>query len=204
MIIKTKKELKYFLHADKFALGKTYSFPRIYDKVWLFQIYLRYYEYFANNGSVFKYIFQYLKFRLGIKLGFDIPINVFGPGLRINHFGNIVIHNKVRIGAWCDIHQGVNIGSNLSSSGEPLVPVIGSNVWIGPGAKIFGDILIGNSVVVGTNSVVFKDVKKSSLIVGNPGVVVRNSGTECLHVMANIRTSNDFYDKYPQYAEFNK
>ncbi len=49
-------------------------------------------------------------------------------GLKINHYGLIIINSKAQIGEWCDIHQGVNIGENL----EPgSVPQIGNNVWVG-------------------------------------------------------------------------
>jgi hypothetical protein len=43
---------------------------------------------------------------LMIKLGFDIPENICGAGLRINHFGNLAISKQAQIGMWCDIHQG--------------------------------------------------------------------------------------------------
>lgn len=60
-----------------------------------------------------------------MKLGFVIPPNVFGGGLRINHFGNIVVNSEAKIGEWCDIHQGVNIGTDFE--GDPkLVIMYGS------------------------------------------------------------------------------
>lgn len=73
----------------------------------------------------------------GVRLGFSIPINVFGPGFRINHYGLIVVNPKARVGAFCDIHQGVNIGEGF---GKDEVPEIGDHVYIGPGAKIYGRI----------------------------------------------------------------
>ncbi|MBE7400179.1 hypothetical protein IN666_11840 [Bacteroides fragilis] len=66
-------------------------------------------------------------------MGWNIPINVFGPGLKTNHFGLIVINDNVRIGAFCDIHQGVNIGQHGNCATD--VPTIGDNVWIGPEAN---------------------------------------------------------------------
>ena len=67
-------------------------------------------------------------------LGFSIPINVFGPGLRINHYGLIVVNPKARVGAFCDIHQGVNIGEGF---GKDDVPEIGDRVYIGLGEPRF-------------------------------------------------------------------
>ena len=69
-------------------------------------------------------------------LGFDIPVNVFGGRLRINHHGMIVVNSNARIGSYCDIHQGVNIG--MQGMYDDNSPTIGDNVWIGLGAKIFG------------------------------------------------------------------
>lgn len=55
----------------------------------------------------------FLHHYFGIRLGFSIPINVFDYGLRINHYGTIVVNTKARIGKWCDIHACVNIGESL-------------------------------------------------------------------------------------------
>src|SRR5690606_13327299 len=158
-MIKSKSDLRFYLDADRFALGKKTSRPAINDEIWKFQILLRKVEYHTNTAyspisKVLLKIYKLRKHRLGIKLGFDIPANVFGPGLRINHFGNIVVNGSARIGMWCDIHQGVNIGSNNSKDGGILVPNIGDNVWIGPGVKIFGAINIGNEVQIAANAVV--------------------------------------------------
>lgn len=88
---------------------------------------------------------------MGVKLGFTIPINVFGPGLNIHHYGFIVVNAHAKVGANCNIQQGVNIGQNY---GNNDVPCIGNNVYIGPGAKIFGGIKIANNIAIGANSVV--------------------------------------------------
>lgn len=125
------------------------------DPVWKFQIILRKHEYYLNctNNILMQYFYAYMHKRYGIKLGFSIPCNVFGPGLRINHYGLIIVNPMSKIGEWCDIHQGVNIGTGLE---KDSVPQIGNNVWIGPGAKIFGRITICDNVMIGANSVVNK------------------------------------------------
>lgn len=51
-------------------------------------------------------------------------------------------------------------------------PVIGDNVFIGPGAKIFGGIRVGNNVKIGANCVVFQDVPDNSTVVlGKPRII---------------------------------
>ena len=154
--IASKQDLKHFLEMDKRALGITRKRPRPFvDKVWKFQIVLRKHEYWTNctNNKAMKLLYAFLHYNLGTKLGFSIPCNVFGAGLRINHYGLIVVNPEAKIGQWCDIHQGVNIGVNLE---EGSVPTLGDNVYIGPGAKIFGKVQIGDNVMIGANAVVTK------------------------------------------------
>ena len=137
-----------------------------------------------------------------MRLGFFIPPNVFGPGLRINHFGNIVINGGAHIGMWCDIHQGVNIGSNPSAEGGNRSPCIGDNCWIGPGVKAFGDIEIGNGVAMGANSVVNRNVPDNVTVAGVPARVIRNEGTESLDVAASEQRTKRFLTVYPQFASY--
>lgn len=87
--------------------------------------------------------------RLSERLGFDIPLMTFGPGLSIAHRGTIVVNGEARIGANCRIHPGVTIGAI-----NGLSPVIGDDVFIGPGVGVYGPITIGNNCVLGPNSLI--------------------------------------------------
>ncbi|MBK8614437.1 MAG: hypothetical protein IPN85_13365 [Flavobacteriales bacterium] len=73
-----------------------------------------------------------------VRCGFDIPPNVFGPGLSIAHRGTIRVHPDARIGPNCRIH--VDVGRQVLPGPDDLVPTIGENGQIGPGAKLFGNI----------------------------------------------------------------
>ncbi|NVK57355.1 MAG: serine acetyltransferase [Alteromonadaceae bacterium] len=206
-MIKTKMDLKFYLAADKYALGRDRSRPSINDDVWKFQRILRKVEYYKNKkpdiiSKLLLPIYQLRKYKLGISLGFDIPTNVFGPGLRINHFGNIVVSKSAVIGMWCDIHQGVNIGSNNSVSGQELVPRIGNNVWIGPGVKIFGDIEIGNEVQIAANAVVNKSVCNNKTVGGIPAKVISDHGTENVNVAASKARMMKFIELHPQFRQY--
>jgi len=116
-------------------------------------------------------IFYYWRLRVyGNKTGFQIPPNVCGPGLRIFHYGWIVINEKARIGENLTIYPGVVIGHKSSEGGAPC---IGNNCFIGAGAKIFGSIHIGNNVTIAPNSVVTKDVPDNSVVGGIPFRIIK-------------------------------
>ncbi len=112
------------------------------------------------------------------KFGISISdvVNI-GSGLFIGHFGGIVVHDDTVIGRDCNISQGVTIG--ITNRGERKgVPIIGDRVYIAPGAKIIGGILIGNDAAIGANCVVTKDVPEHAVVVGVPGKVVSDKGSE--------------------------
>jgi serine O-acetyltransferase len=62
-----------------------------------------------------------------------VPLNVCGAGLCLVHGGTIIINGNAIIGKNCRIHSGVNIGSIDSMPDK--APVLGDNIYIGPGAK---------------------------------------------------------------------
>lgn len=115
------------------------------------------------------YLYHFFVFkRLSYILGFTIHKNCFGPGLNIKHYGSVVVNPNARIGKNCIIHSCVNIGE---SNGK--APVIGDNVYIGPGVKMFGNIRIGNNVTIGANAVVNKSFEQDNItLVGVPAHIV--------------------------------
>ena len=171
-MITTKKELEYYLERDAIAL-RTHGRkrPKLFgDEIWKFQITLRKAEYYQNlyKNSKKQYFFHYAwyKFMLhkrSIMLGFSIPVNVAGPGFSIAHYGTIVINPAAKIGKNCRIHVDVNIGA---TGGSKAAPQIGDNVYIGPGAKIIGDITIADDVVIGAGAVVVKSITEKGVTYG--------------------------------------
>jgi serine O-acetyltransferase len=112
------------------------------------------------RGHVFLYAFylisRLINIRYTYKYGIDVPYNTgIGPGFYIGHFGGIVVNYRSIIGANCNISPGVILGQSNRGSNKGY-PIIGDNVFIGPGAKIFGKIRIGhnpdNGVVVGSHA----------------------------------------------------
>ncbi len=112
-----------------------------------------------------------------IKFGIEIyPETEIGEGLYIGHWGGIVVNPLVKIGKNCNLSQGVTIGQ-LNRGIKKGVPVIGNNVYIGPGAKVIGNIKIGDNVAIGANSVVVDDVPNNSVVIGVPAKIVSQKGS---------------------------
>lgn len=155
-MINSKKELKYYIEEDAkavcFAKGITRKFT----------IALRKLEFYTSMKGIAKYryylplVYWKCRFhRLSILCGFSIPLNTFGPGLALPHYGSIVVNSRVKAGKNCRILTDVTIGATNHSA---EAPVIGDNVFIGSGAKIIGNITIANDVAIGANATVVKSI----------------------------------------------
>ena len=95
-------------------------------------------------------------------------------------FTGIFISEGAKIGKNCVIFHQVTIGSNTlpGSSGQGF-PTLGDNVYIGCGAKIIGNVHIGNHVRIGANCVVTRDVPDNATVVlEKPRVIVREAPQE--------------------------
>ena len=173
------------MEADRLALGITHKKPRILgDEVWIFECQLRKAEFYKNckRGKIWEIFYKFALIKLYILsliLGFTIPLNVFGPGLAIVHRGTIVVSNYAKVGSNCRIHADVNIGLKAGSLNK--APRIGNNVYIGPGAKLFGDIEIADNIAIGANSVVNRSFSMpGQSIAGVPAQKISNNGSEGL------------------------
>lgn len=111
------------------------------------------------------------------KLGISIPATTrIGSGFYIGHFGGIVVSQKATIGKNCNISQGVTIGRTNRGKNQGY-PVLGDNIYIGPGAVIAGAVRIGNNVAIGANCVVTMDIPDNSVVVGVPGRIISQDGS---------------------------
>lgn len=96
-----------------------------------------------------------------------IETSEIGGGLFIQHGFATMIAAK-SIGENCWINQQVTIGYNSRGC-----PTIGNNVMITCGAKVLGDISVGDGAVIGANAVVVKDVEPGAVMGGVPAKVIR-------------------------------
>lgn len=173
-MISDRKSYLYFLQSDLEAYGLArftlYAYFRM--DCLRFQRRLRKIEYLFNvkKNNVFcrlyLYLLEFINHRLATRLGLSIPKNVFGAGLCIVHYGTIVVSPLAKAGENCRIHPSTSIGDYNGA------PAIGNNVYIGPGAKLFGDITIGNNVAIGANAVVNSSFGDNVTIGGIPAVII--------------------------------
>lgn len=100
------------------------------------------------------------------------PAAKIGPGFFIDHGMGVVIGETAEIGKDCLLYQGVTLGGTGKEKGKRH-PTLGKGVVVGAGAKILGNIRIGDHVKIGANSVVLKSVPDYSIVVGVPGRVIK-------------------------------
>jgi serine O-acetyltransferase len=113
--------------------------------------------------------FRYLVERFTeITTGISIPARCkIGKGLRIFHFGNIILHSTVEIGEGCTLYHEVTVGDRGGYGGAAK---IGNDVIIGAGAKIIGEIEIGDRCIIGANAVITKSMPSDTVGYGNPAI----------------------------------
>lgn len=138
--------------------------------IYKFQRYLRKEE--TANNVFFRTYYHIKRNSSGKKLGFTIPVGVFGDNLHIWHYGNIVINRGSKVGTNCSLHGSNCIGNNGLNN---KCPIIGNNVDIGVGAKILGGIYIADNIKIGAGAVVVKSCyQEGATLVGVPAYVVKN------------------------------
>ncbi len=182
-MIENKQDYIEYLKFDKIALRleqKKICIPYV-DTIYFYQKLMRKTEYYMNCrkdflGRIYADILKLMFLRKSQKLGFSIGLNVFGPGLSIGHYGQIVVNRNAKVGKNCRIHEGVTIGA---TNGESEAPILGDNVFIASGAKIIGNIKIASNVAIGANAVVVKDITEEGITVGGvPAKKISNNSSE--------------------------
>lgn len=140
--------------------------------------YLSWEEKCSRSGNFFMkslaFVIKIKRNRLGVLLGFHIPLGCFDKGLLIYHSGSIIVNAKAKIGKNCVLHGENCIGNNGVSDDAP---VIGDNCDIGVGAKIIGGIKLGNNICIGANAVVTKSFEIDGVVLaGVPARIISSRG----------------------------
>lgn len=116
-----------------------------------------------------KLISQISRFFTGIEIH---PACFIGKRLLIDHGSGVVIGETAMIGDDCTLFQGVTLGGRGNEKGKRH-PTLYNGVFVGAGAKILGNIEIGNNVKIGANAVVLCDMPDGATAVGVPARVVK-------------------------------
>ena len=132
--------------------------------MFLYESYFEHYGAWIGLGAVFK----------------GVPVFPHG-------FFGIFISNSAHIGKNAVIYQQVTIGSNmLVDSKRKGAPVLGDNVYIGCGAKLIGNIKVGDRARIGANCIVVKDVPSNSVtVIRNVESIVKEDVLDNEWVMNN-------------------
>lgn len=172
-MIQTKEQLKQVLKIEEGIYKKKwyYHLPiMLTEKQVLYKhaFFLRKAEYAANTRKLSRYWYLMRLLRIQTRYGISIPLNVLEEGFEMVHLGSVIINAKAKVGKYARLHPGVCIGANHDKA-----PVIGDYVYIGPGAKVFGDIILADHIQVGANAVVTKSCEEEgAVLVGVPASVV--------------------------------
>lgn len=185
-MIKSKKELKFYLQADmmmnrgRFRRGIIRILYEIFfpDNIMLYLIAMRHYSYYVDNPtrSIWNRVIHLTKkhywhrrfLKYGYRTGFSIGEGCLGYGCVLHHYGTIVIGKNNRIGNYALINTSTCITQNGTKIGDAF--------FMGTGAIIIKKIELGDSVSIGGNSVVNQSFPNSNTtIVGSPAHPVKES-----------------------------
>jgi len=119
-----------------------------------------------------RFLSQLGRFFTGIEIH---PGATIGKRFFIDHGLGVVIGETAIVGDDVLLYQGSTLGGTGIVKGKRH-PTIGNNVVIGAGAKVLGNIIIGDNSYIGANAVVVKDVPSNSTVVGVPGRVTKQDG----------------------------
>lgn len=187
-MISSFRTLKEFIKSDLYRYHSKddwWTFVKSYftDEGFKYSFWMRTNNYLGNIKGLFflnpiylfsKVVQRHLKYKFGIQIHSYGRID---KGLYINHYSGIFINGNVVIGKNFTISQGVTIG--VTNRGlKKGYPIIGDNVYVGPGAKIIGNITIGNNVAIGANAVVTRDLPSFAVAVGVPAKVISLNGSD--------------------------
>lgn len=154
-------------NARKFGVRlKYFFFTPGYTFTWFFRR-------ASNARTVFGKILFYPFFHLTkIITGIQIPIGTeIGRGLKISHFGTIIVNPRAKIGYNFSISPGCLVGN---SKGKNIgYPTIGNNVVMGVNSMIVGKVNIGNNVLIAPGAFVNFDIPDNCIALGNPAKIIQ-------------------------------
>lgn len=185
-LINSKEKYEYYKKADVVAYSVHPSFKGklralLMDFSYRYARVLRRYEYVLNckkglRKQIELFFIVFIYRRLMFQTGYNVPPNVLGPGCCLHGLGPININRGASVGENTRIHVGVHIGTGAGYSNA--APKIGKNCYLGPGAKLFGEITVSDYTAVGANSVVNKSCEQSNVLLAGMPATVKKEGLD--------------------------
>lgn len=127
----------------------------------------------APLSILYRSLYRKIRNTYGIELPYTVKL---GRRVVIEHQSAIVIHGYSSIGDDCIIRQGVTMGNRYLD--RPYdAPKLGTRVNVGAGAKIFGNVTIGDDVNIGANAVVLIDIPSGQTAVGIPAKILKSKNS---------------------------
>jgi serine O-acetyltransferase len=134
----------------------------------------RFHHWLWNHG--WRFLARALSQAARLITGIEIhPGAQIGRRFFIDHGMGVVIGETTIIGDDVTVYQGVTLGGTGKETGKRH-PTIRNNVVVGSGARVLGNIVIGENSRIGAGSVVLRDVPDNSTVVGVPGHIVLRGG----------------------------
>lgn len=119
------------------------------------------------------FLAKYWKRKIQYKYSMDIDIRAsIHPTTKFGHTVGIVIGENAKISKKVTILQGVTIGGSFNSHNAQT---IGSGTYLCAGAKIIGNVTIGEKCIIGANAVITRDVPDEKVVVSYNKIVDKNS-----------------------------
>ncbi len=143
----------------------------------IFVVMYRIEHYLFTNKNIFTLMLGYFLYPFYFYFNYfilDIHIHpqvMFGKGLYL-HYRGIIITQSVVVGENLTLIGPLTIGTNLGSSKGAR---IGNNVTVCAGARVIGEVHIGNNVIIGANAVVVKNIPSDSVVGGVPAEVLKST-----------------------------
>lgn len=168
------EELSYVLENDPAARNKMevlLLYSGIHAIIWY-----KFSHFFYKHKWFFtaRLLSQLGRFFTGIEIH---PGAQIGRFVFIDHGMGVVIGETAVVGDYCVLFHGVTLGGT-SSKKTKRHPTLGDHVIVGAGAKLLGNINIGQYCKIGANAVVVKDIPSFSTAVGVPARILRKNKKE--------------------------
>lgn len=180
-MIRSKEELKSILSVEYDLYNKDYGFGSLVNRaklflirdrrytIWRFQKYMRYTDYYRHTNEGFRLFnnvlflwYSKIKNSMGERLGFDFFGYNVPTGLQLYH-ANVVMNSRAKIGKNLHLH-GENVIGNNGKTSE--CPIIGNNVMMGAGAKVFGNVIIADDIKIGAGAIVVSSFIEKGITIG--------------------------------------